>query len=150
MRAVLAPLCLALSNPGVRRLTLHGSLAEGLYAKDVILSILRLLGVKGGVGYAYEYGGEVVDRMRMEARMSVCNMSIEGGARCGYVNPDQTTFDYLRGRPKVPSADGECERAVDWWKSRASGLDAEYDDVVDIDGSGIAPTVTWETGRAHV
>ncbi|MBQ42923.1 MAG: 3-isopropylmalate dehydratase large subunit [Gemmatimonadetes bacterium] len=143
VRDVLATQCLAMSKPGVRRITVHGSLAEGVYAKDVILSIIRLLGVKGGVGYAYEYGGEVVDRMSMEERMSVCNMSIEGGARCGYVNPDQITFDYLRGRPKVPSADSEFERAVDWWKSRASGLDAEYDDVVDIDGSGIAPTVTW-------
>jgi 3-isopropylmalate/(R)-2-methylmalate dehydratase large subunit len=142
VRDVLATQCLAMSKPRVRRIDVRGALAQGVYAKDLTLFIIRRLGVKGGVGYAYEYGGEVLDRMNMEERMSVCNMSIEGGARCGYVNPDQTTFDYLRGRPKVPSGP-EFDRAMDWWKSKASGADAEYDDVVDIDGSGIAPTVTW-------
>src|ERR1039457_1424291 len=80
-----------------------GALAPGVYAKDVILAIIRRLGVKGGVGYAYEYGGEAVSRMSMEERMTLCNMSVEGGARAGYVNPDATTFAYLKGRPAAPS-----------------------------------------------
>src|ERR1035437_9554240 len=82
----------------LRRINVDGALAKGVYAKDVILHIIRRLGVKGGVGYAYEYGGSAIERMMMEERMTVCNMSIEGGARLGYINPDATTFDYLRGR----------------------------------------------------
>jgi 3-isopropylmalate/(R)-2-methylmalate dehydratase large subunit len=142
VRDVLATQCLALQRLKVRRVSVDGSLARGVYAKDVILHVIRTLGVKGGVGQAYEYGGEVFDRMTMEERMTVCNMSIEGGARCGYVNPDQTTFEYLRGREFVP--EGEAfEKAVAWWRSMASDRDASYADVVRIDGSGIAPTVTW-------
>jgi len=142
VRDVLATQCLALQRPKVRRITVDGALAAGVYAKDVILHIIRTLGVKGGVGLAYEYGGAVFDRMTMEERMTACNMSIEGGARCGYVNPDQTTFDYLRGREFVPRGDA-FERAVAWWKSMASDSDAAYHEVVRIDGSRIAPTVTW-------
>ena len=99
---VLATQTLALSRPKVRRIEVTGRLRPGVYAKDVILHIIRRLGVHGGVGYAYEYAGEVFDRMTMDERMTVCNMSIEGGARCGYVNPDKTTVDYLRGRPLAP------------------------------------------------
>ncbi|HXY35460.1 MAG TPA: aconitase family protein, partial [Planctomycetaceae bacterium] len=95
---VLATQSLALGRPKVRRIEVAGALQPGVYAKDVILSIIRRLGVHGGVGYAYEYAGEVFDRMTMDERMTVCNMSVEGGARCGYVNPDRTTIDYLRGR----------------------------------------------------
>ena len=142
VRDVLASQCLAMSKPKVRRINTSGALNKGVYAKDVILHIIGVLGVKGGVGYAYEYGGEVVDRMNMEERMSVCNMSIEGGARCGYVNPDQITFDYLKGRPHAPSGT-DFESGVEWWSSLASTGDAAYDDVVEIDGSKIAPTVTW-------
>jgi len=131
-----------MSRPGVRRLEVAGSLGPGVHAKDVILAIIGRLGVKGGVGYAYEYGGPVIEAMDMEERMTVCNMTIEGGARCGYVNPDETTFAYLRDLPHAPQADG-FDRAVTWWKSMASGPDAAYDDVVQIDGSAIAPTVTW-------
>ena len=142
VRDVLASQCLALQRPKVRRIIVDGTLAAGVYAKDVILHIIRTLGVKGGVGLAYEYGGSVFDRMTMEERMTVCNMSIEGGARCGYVNPDQRTFDYLRGREFVPK-DGAFERGVAWWRSMASDDDAAYLDVVRLDGSRIAPTVTW-------
>ena len=99
---VLATQSLALSRPMVRRIEVSGRLRSGVYAKDVILQIIRQLGVNGGVGYAYEYAGEVFDRMSMEERMTVCNMSIEGGARCGYVNPDRTTLDYP-ARPPVRS-----------------------------------------------
>ena len=95
VRDVLATQTIAMSKPKVRRINVEGRLGPGVYAKDVVLHIIRTLGVKGGIGYAYEYGGSVFDTMSMEERMTVCNMSIEGGARCGYVNPDQTTVDYI-------------------------------------------------------
>jgi len=139
---VLAAQSLALSRPKVRRIEINGELSPGVYAKDVTLYIIQKLGVKGGIGYAYEYAGEVFDRMTMEERMTVCNMSIEGGARCGYINPDQTTIDYLRGRPQAPQGDA-FDRAAEWWLSLASGPEAEYDDVVRFDASEIEPTVTW-------
>ena len=142
VRDVLASQCLALEPLKVRRISVGGQLGPGVYAKDVILSIIRRLGVNGGVGYAYEYGGAVVDRMSMDERMTICNMSIEGGARAGYVNPDDTTFAYLEGRPFAPTGPG-FERAVDWWRSIASDRDARYDDVVEMDGATIEPTVTW-------
>ncbi len=139
---VLATQTMALNRPKVRRIEVNGELGPGVYAKDVVLHIIRMLGVQGGVGFAYEYAGEVFDRMTMEERMTVCNMSIEGGARCGYVNPDETTVEYLRGRPHAPQGEA-FERAASWWLSLASGPDASYDDVVRIDGSRIEPTVTW-------
>ena len=142
VRDVLASQCLAIDPLRVRRINVSGSLRAGIYAKDVILDIIRRLGVKGGVGYAYEYGGSVIDQMSMEERMTICNMSIEGGARVGYVNPDETTFNYLRGRPFVPRGSA-FERARDWWMSIASDQDARYDDEVTFDGSTLEPTVTW-------
>jgi 3-isopropylmalate/(R)-2-methylmalate dehydratase large subunit len=142
VRDVLATQCLAMARPKVRRIDVTGKLAPGVYAKDVILAIIRRLGVKGGIGYAYEYAGPVLEAMTLEERMTVCNMSIEGGARCGYVNPDETTFAYLRGRPYAPAGDA-FERAVAWWRSMASDPDAPYADRVELDGARIAPTVTY-------
>ncbi len=142
VRDVLASQCLALPRLRVRRIRVTGSLRTGVYAKDVILHSIRTLGVKGGLGYAYEYAGSVIESFSMEERMTVCNMSVEGGARAGYVNPDDTTFDYLRGRRFAPKGD-EFDRAVDWWRSMASDPDASYADDVEMDGSKIAPTVTW-------
>jgi 3-isopropylmalate/(R)-2-methylmalate dehydratase large subunit len=142
VRDVLASQCLAMEPLKVRRIDVGGRLAPGVYAKDVILEIIRRLGVNGGVGYAYEYGGDAVDRMSMDERMTICNMSIEGGARVGYVNPDQTTFEYLRGRPFAPSGDA-FERAAAWWSSMGSDPTATYDDRMRIDGDAIRPTVTW-------
>jgi 3-isopropylmalate/(R)-2-methylmalate dehydratase large subunit len=139
---VLATQSLALTRPKVRRIEVSGALQPGVYAKDVILTIIRRLGVHGGVGFAYEYAGEVFDRMTMDERMTVCNMSVEGGARCGYVNPDRTTVNYLLGRPFVPKG-AAFERASKWWLSLASGTDAQFDDRVSLDGSQIEPTVTW-------
>ena len=139
---VLATGTLAMNRPQVRRVEVTGSLADGVFAKDVILAIIRKLGVQGGVGFAYEYAGSVFDEMNMEERMTVCNMSIEGGARCGYVNPDATTVEFLRGRPAVPSGD-DFERAAEWWLSLASGAEAQFDDHVTLDGGAIEPTVTW-------
>src|SRR5437762_8517929 len=96
VRDVLASQCLAVEPVKVRRIDVDGRLASGVYAKDVILTIIRKLGVQGGVGYAYEYGGGTIDRMTIDERMTICNMSIEGGARIGYVNPDETTIEFLR------------------------------------------------------
>lgn len=142
VRDVLATQTLALSKLKVRRIEIHGKLGPGVYAKDVILHIIRKLGVKGGVGYAYEYGGSAIEAMSMEERMTLCNMSIEGGARCGYVNPDGVTFEYLRGREFAPQG-SDWEEAVAWWRSLASDGDARYDDVVVFQAADIAPTVTW-------
>ena len=142
VRDVLATQCLAMAKPKLRQVRVDGVLSKGVYAKDVILAIIRTLGVNGGVGYAYEYAGEVVDRMTMEERLTLCNMSIEGGARSGYVNPDQTTFDYLRGRQYAPQG-AAFDRAVTWWTGMASDADAAYDDVKRLDGNAIPPMVTW-------
>ena len=142
VRDVLATQCLALARPKVRRIDVTGKLGSGVYAKDVILEIIRRLGVKGGVGYAYEYGGPVIEGFSIEERLTVCNMSIEGGARVGYVNPDETTYDYLRGRECVPAGDA-FDRALAWWRDVASDADARYDDRVEIPGAEIEPTVTW-------
>ena len=142
VRNILATQTMAMSKLKVRRINVNGELSPGVYAKDVALHIIRMLGVNGGTGFAYEYGGDVFDSMTMEERMTVCNMSIEGGARCGYVNPDDTTFEYLKGRPYSP--EGEAwDSAVETWKSYASDADCEYDDVVEIHAADIAPTVTW-------
>jgi len=142
VRDVLASQCLAMEPLRVRRIDVTGALPRGVYAKDVVLAIIRRLGVNGGVGFAYEFGGAVVDRMDMEERMTLCNMSIEGGARVGYVNPDATTFAYLRGRTYVPAGDA-FDRAVTWWRSIASDPDAVYADCLPLDGGAIAPMVTW-------
>jgi 3-isopropylmalate/(R)-2-methylmalate dehydratase large subunit len=144
VRDVLASQCLAMDPLNVRRILVGGALAPGVYAKDVILAIIRRLGVQGGVGFAYEYAGPAVDRMTMDERMTLCNMSIEGGARAGYVNPDETTLTYLRGRRFAP-AGGDFDRAAAWWRSIASDPDALYDDEVRLDGGDVRPMVTWGT-----
>ena len=142
VRDVLASQTLALGKLKVRKVEVNGTLAPGVYAKDVILHIIRQLGVKGGVGYAYEYSGSTFAQMTMEERMTVCNMAIEGGARCGYINPDHVTFDYLKGRDFAPKG-ADWDQAVAWWQSLASDADADYDDVVTFDAAEIEPTVTW-------
>ncbi|MEO0867505.1 MAG: 3-isopropylmalate dehydratase large subunit [Cyanobacteria bacterium J06642_11] len=142
VRDVLASQTLSLEKLKVRRIEVNGDLAPGVYAKDVILHIIRTLGAKGGAGYAYEYAGSAIEAMSMEERMTLCNMSIEGGARCGYVNPDQITYDYLKGRPFAPQGES-FEQATAWWDSLRSDADADYDDVVVFDAQDIAPTVTW-------
>ena len=144
IRDVLATGCVAMEKQNVRRIEVTGELGDGVTAKDVILTVIRKLGTDGGVGYVYEYGGDAVEAMDMAGRMSICNMSIEGGARAGYVNPDETTYEYLEGREKVP--EGEAfEELKEYWESVSSDADAEYDDVVTIDGSDLEPVVTWGT-----
>jgi 3-isopropylmalate/(R)-2-methylmalate dehydratase large subunit len=142
VRDVLASQCLAIEPLKVRRIRVSGTLPRGVYAKDVILTIIQRLGVRGGTGFAYEYAGDAVDRMSMDERMTMCNMSIEGGARVGYVNPDDTTVEYLRGRPFAPAADRFDEMAK-WWRSMASDADAVYDDQVEVRAEELTPVVTW-------
>ena len=142
VRDVLASQTLSLSKLKVRKIEVNGDLRPGVYAKDVILHIIRTLGVKGGVGFAYEFAGSTFEQMNMEERMTVCNMAIEGGARCGYINPDAVTYDYLQGKDFAPK-EAEWDRAVDWWNSLHSDADAVYDDVVVFEAQKIAPTVTW-------
>lgn len=142
VRDVLATQTLAMSKLKVRRIRVEGSLGSGVYAKDVILKIIQQTGAKGGVGYAYEYAGSLIEGLSMDERMTICNMSIEGGARCGYVNPDETTYKYLSGRRYAPSG-AAWERALKYWQSVRSDEDAVYDDEIVIDGSDLAPMVTW-------
>ena len=142
VRDLLATQTMALGKLKVRRIEVNGALNPGIYAKDVILHIIKVLGVNGGTGFAYEYGGDVFDSFSMEERMTACNMSIEGGARVGYVNPDEKTFQYLKGKPYSPT-DENWAQAVEQWSSFSSDEGCQYDDVVKIDASDIGPTVTW-------
>ena len=142
VRDVLASQCLAMDPVKVRRISVTGHLMPGVFAKDVILEIIRRLGVNGGVGFAYEYAGDTIERMSMDERMTICNMSIEGGARVGYVNPDQVTIDYLRGKKYAPLGE-DFDTASAWWLSLASDAQAAFDDEVRIDAAAIRPRVTW-------
>jgi 3-isopropylmalate/(R)-2-methylmalate dehydratase large subunit len=141
VRDVLATQTMSLGEFKVRRVEVNGKLKPGVYPKDVILYIISKLGVNGGIGYAYEFAGEVIDEMSMEGRMTVCNMAIEGGARVGYINPDEKTFEYLKGKPYAPK--DNWDEMVEYWKSMASDADAEYDDIVKFDAADIEPMVTW-------
>ena len=142
VRDVLASQTLLMEKLKVRRIEITGRLAVGVYAKDLALHIIHVLGAKGGVGFVYEFGGEVVDGLTMEERMTLCNLAIEAGARCGYVNPDQTTYDYLSGRDYAPRGEA-WDRAVAEWDGLRSDNDAPYDDVVMLRGEDIQPMVTW-------
>ena len=140
---MLATQCLALPRPKVRRIEVTGKLSAGVYAKDVILAIIRQLGVHGGVGYAYEYAGPVIEAMTLEERLTVCNMSIEGGARCGYVNPDEATIAYLAGRPFAPQG-ADFERAAETWRAFASDPDCAPSPIASRSrAERLAPSVTW-------
>jgi 3-isopropylmalate/(R)-2-methylmalate dehydratase large subunit len=142
VRDVLATQTLAMNRLKVRRIEVTGKLRPGVYAKDVALYLINKLGVQGGVGFTYEYAGEVIERFSMDERMTLCNMSIEGGARAGYVNPDQTTYAYLKGRRFAPSG-ANWDRAVQYWESVRSDADASYAEVVRFNGTDIEPMVTW-------
>ena len=142
IRDLLETQTLALDRLNVRRISYDGELQKGVYAKDVILKILGTLGVGGGKGFAYEYGGSTIDNMTMGERMTLCNMSIEGGALVGYVNPDQKTFDFVKSREYAPKGEA-LERAVRYWESIKSNPYAKYDDVVQFKASGLEPMVTW-------
>ena len=148
VRNVLATQTLSFKKLKVRRVNVNGKLSKGVTPKDVALHIIRKLGVNGGIGFAYEFGGQVFDDMSMEGRMTVCNMAIEGGARIGYINPDEKTFAYLKGRPYAPKG-ADFDKAVEYWKTVASDEGCEYDDIVNFEGSEIAPTVTWGVNPAQ-
>jgi 3-isopropylmalate/(R)-2-methylmalate dehydratase large subunit len=145
IRDVLATGTVAMEKQQVRRIEVTGELGAGVEAKDVILEIIRRLGTDGGVGYVYEYGGEAIESLGMEGRMSICNMSIEGGARAGYINPDQTTYEWLRETDAFADDRQRFDGLRPYWESIRSDPDAEYDDVVTIDGSALEPVVTWGT-----
>lgn len=125
----------------VRRINFTGELQKGVTAKDVVIHAIRRLGAKGGNGFAHEYGGEVIDRMSMEERLTMCNMGVEGGAKVAYINPDETTFEYLKDKPFAPKKD--WDRAVKDWKAVASDKNAQYDDTVEINVSDLEPMFTW-------
>ncbi|MEZ5813239.1 MAG: 3-isopropylmalate dehydratase large subunit [Alphaproteobacteria bacterium] len=126
------------------RITVDGALGPGVTAKDMILAIIGTIGTAGGTGYVIEYAGEAVRALSMEGRMTICNMSIEGGARAGLVAPDETTFAYIKGRPMAPKGE-EFEKAVAYWKTLPSDEGAVYDKEVVLKAEDIAPTVTWGT-----
>ncbi|TKC15654.1 3-isopropylmalate dehydratase large subunit [Robertmurraya kyonggiensis] len=141
---VLATQTLWQTKPKTLKLEINGELAKGVTAKDVILYVLATYGIRFGTGYVIEYCGDVIKNLSMEERMTICNMSIEGGARAGLVSPDETTFEYLRGRKNVPTGE-QFDQVVQQWKAIASDSDAEYDKVIVVDGSDIAPMVSWGT-----
>jgi 3-isopropylmalate/(R)-2-methylmalate dehydratase large subunit len=142
VRDVLATQSLVMEKLKVRRVEVHGRLRPGVTAKDVVLAVIHRLGVQGGVGYAYEFAGSTVDAFTMDERMTVCNMAVEGGAVCGYVNPDATTYAYLRGREYAPDG-ASWDEAVRGWDALRSDPDARYDDVVTFSAEDIEPRVTW-------
>ncbi|MEC7001157.1 MAG: 3-isopropylmalate dehydratase large subunit, partial [Actinomycetota bacterium] len=141
---VLATQTLPLKPFKTMAINVEGDLPEGVSAKDIILAVIAKIGTGGGQGYVLEYRGSAIRGLSMEGRMTVCNMSIEAGARAGMIAPDQTTFDYVQGREKAPSGQ-EWDDAVAYWKTLFTDDDAEFDAVVDIDASTLAPFVTWGT-----
>ena len=146
---VLATQCLRQARPKTMEIRVNGRLPNGVTAKDVILNIIGTIGVSGATGHVIEYTGEAIRSLSMEGRMTVCNMSIEAGARAGMVAPDDTTFDYMRGRPNVPQGD-DFDAAVERWKTLATDADASYDTVVEIDADTLSPFVTWGTNPGMV
>jgi len=141
---VLATQTLPQAKPKTMAVTITGALPEGVTAKDVVLALIAGVGTGGGAGYVVEYRGDTIENMSMEGRMTICNMSIEWGARAGMVAPDQTTFDYLKGRPHAPEG-GEWDAAVAYWKTLYSDPDAAFDREVVMDATQLTPFVTWGT-----
>jgi 3-isopropylmalate/(R)-2-methylmalate dehydratase large subunit len=131
------------------KVEITGQLAPGVTAKDITLSVIGKTGTAGGTGYVIEYCGEAIRSLSMEGRMTVCNMAIEGGARAGLIAPDETTFEYVKGRPHAPKG-AQWEAALAWWKTLQSDDDAHWDKVVTIRGEDIAPVVTWGTSPEDV
>jgi 3-isopropylmalate/(R)-2-methylmalate dehydratase large subunit len=146
---VLATQCLVQFKSKTMLVRVEGQRARGVTAKDIILAIIGRIGISGGNGHVIEYAGAAIRALSMEGRMTVCNMSIEGGARAGMVAPDQTTFAYLEGRPYVPRGK-DFQAAVDYWESLVSDAEARFDRVVELDAAEIAPQVTWGTNPGMV
>ena len=146
---VLATQTLPQPRPGTMAVTIEGDLPAGVTAKDVVLAVIGRIGTGGGIGSVIEYRGSAIRALSMEGRMTVCNMSIEGGARAGLVAPDDTTFAYLEGRPHAPRG-AAWEQALDDWRSLATDDGARFDTAVDVDASALVPHVTWGTNPAQV
>ena len=146
---VLATQTLPQAKPKTMRVRFDGALPFGLTAKDLVLAAIGRLGVAGGVGHVLEYTGSAIEQLSMEGRMTVCNMSIEAGARAGTIAPDETTFSYLEGRPAAPRG-AAWERALDAWRALRSDSDASFDATVTVDATGVKPQVTWGTNPAMV
>jgi 3-isopropylmalate/(R)-2-methylmalate dehydratase large subunit len=146
---VLATQCLVQSRPKTMEVRVEGALPRGVTAKDMILGIIGRIGVDGAVGHVIEYTGEAIRALSMEGRMTVCNMTIEAGARAGMIAPDETTFEYLRGRPYVPKG-AEWDAAVEAWRELRSDPGAAFDKTVVIDASELEPYVTWGTNPGMV
>jgi 3-isopropylmalate/(R)-2-methylmalate dehydratase large subunit len=146
---VLATQCLQQAKPKTMEVRVNGRLGHGVTAKDIILSVIGRIGTSGGTGYVIEYTGEAIRALSMEARMTVCNMSIEGGARAGMIAPDDKTFAYLDGREHAPKGKA-FERAVEYWRSLATDAGATYDRVEVFDAAALAPHVTWGTNPGMV
>lgn len=126
-----------------------GKLPEGVTAKDIILAIIGEIGTAGGTGYVIEYAGEAIENLSMEGRMTICNMSIEGGARAGLIAPDQKTFDYITGKPRAPKGE-ELEQAIAYWKTLQTDEGAHYDKVVVLDAANLPPIVSWGSSPEDV
>ena len=141
---VLATQTLPQQQPGQMAVNVTGELPYGVTAKDLILAVIAQIGTGGGVGHVIEYRGAAIRGLSMEGRMTVCNMSIEGGARAGLIAPDDTTFSYLEGRPHAPRGAG-WERALDYWRSLPTGAGASFDQEVTMDAAALTPFVTWGT-----
>ncbi len=141
---VMASQCLLQRKPKRMAIEVEGELGKGVSAKDVILHLIGAIGVEGGTGYAIEYRGSAIRGLDMDGRMTLCNMSIEAGARCGMVAPDDTTFEYLKGRPLAPQG-ADWERAVADWRTLVTDADAAFDRVVEIAAADIRPSITWGT-----
>ncbi|RSY61270.1 3-isopropylmalate dehydratase large subunit [Sphingomonas koreensis] len=146
---VLATQTLLLSQSKTMEIRVDGTLGFGVSAKDVVLAIIGKTGAAGGTGYVVEYTGEVIRALSIEGRLTVSNMSIEGGARSGLIAPDEKTFAYLKGRPMAPKGE-QWEQAVAWWKTLPTEAGAQYDRVVTLNGSDIAPSLTWGTSPEDV
>jgi 3-isopropylmalate/(R)-2-methylmalate dehydratase large subunit len=141
---VLATQTLPQARPKTMAVTVNGSLPDGVTAKDLVLTLIAHTGTGGGQGYIVEYRGPAIEELSMEGRMTVCNMSIEWGARAGLVAPDQTTFDYIQGRAEAPKGEA-WDAAVDYWKTLYTDEDAVYDEEIVLDASTMTPFVTWGT-----
>src|SRR4051812_48232179 len=141
---VLATQTLPQRRPKMMAVTVEGELAPGVTAKDLILAVIAEIGTGGGQGHVIEYRGEAIRALSMEGRMTVCNMSIEAGARAGMIAPDETTFAYLEGRPHAPSG-ADWEAAKEYWRSLRTDDDATFDREVVIDAAALTPFVTWGT-----
>lgn len=146
---VLATQCIRWSRPKTMEVRVEGAVPPGVTAKDLVLGVIARIGVGGAAGHVVEYTGPAVRGLSMEGRMTVCNMSIEAGARAGMISPDETTFDYLRGRPQVPEG-AAFDAAVERWRELATDADAVFDRVIELDAAALEPFVTWGTTPAMV